>query len=249
MPLAQPHNCIFDGCRQRFKTPAQMASHVRNSHREGSEIPTKQRKIIENSSIKKIETEIIENKKSAFNFFYGEKIPKNQIYDNIDERMFDWLHDLQCETTNMKNPCLNLIGIQDYSKITGSKRRKTHFKHYLSCSENLEDKSGKSISTSKLSSTQARCYFKQIFPNIKKPKCKPQILNLNGRRQILGKPSKSTKSKNDLIKTIKNAQGKRVKIFEAEDHQKINNLTFDQAGKDLMNYWIKIDDEKYGKLS
>uniref|UniRef100_A0AC34R061 C2H2-type domain-containing protein n=1 Tax=Panagrolaimus sp. JU765 TaxID=591449 RepID=A0AC34R061_9BILA len=253
LPTAQPHKCIFDGCQQRFKTSTQMASHVRNSHREGSEIPTKQRKIVEKALSKTDEAKVVEKKESAFGYFRGEKIPQNQIYDNIDGKTFDWLHELQIDATNMKNPCLDLIETEDCSKIKGSKRRKTHFKHFLSlnekeCEEESQPKN-LNIPTLKLSTTQARCYFKQIFPNIKKPKCKLQIMNCDGKRQILRKPSKNTKPKNDLFKIIKNAQGKKIKIFDAKDHQKITDLTFDQTGKDLMDYWIKIDDEKYGKLS
>ena len=288
LPLAQPHKCFFENCIARFRTPAQLANHLKTNHRDSDEENPKAKKVEKIIEEEDIKTE--KNTESAFYVFRGKRIPKNQIQDNFDRRIFDWFHEVQIEASRMNKPMLKLIPSRDISSVKGSRKRKIHVDHVLDLVDEPRDNSSKTLPsglvngcrekhfkeivsgpmngsqeastktftpgpvngsqeesskliTSKLSPAEARIHLKKVFPDVRRPSCRPQDIVLDGIRYQL----KRNKSKK-LFKKIKTNEGKFINVFNASDHQKITDMTFDQEGKDMMNYWIKVDDKKFGKM-
>uniref|UniRef100_A0AC34FL70 C2H2-type domain-containing protein n=1 Tax=Panagrolaimus sp. ES5 TaxID=591445 RepID=A0AC34FL70_9BILA len=248
LPQAQPHKCIFDDCLQRFKTFSQLNSHVKNAHKEASPESLKPKKE------KKDLTSLfpIDADEKAFQWFTGKLIPSEQFEDNIDRRMFDWLHEVQAEAMQMKKPCLQLEASEEYKELKGSKRKKAHCKNYLKLVDgsigDISPKSANSNTLSQMNTIKTRKHLKSIFSSIGKPKLSnlksKNTITINGKKVKLVKPQQNsslkTKSINSLFKTINTEDGP-IHIVEAENHHEITKMTL---GDEMIQEWIKWDDER-----
>uniref|UniRef100_A0A914PH42 Uncharacterized protein n=1 Tax=Panagrolaimus davidi TaxID=227884 RepID=A0A914PH42_9BILA len=190
---------------------------------------------------------LIDENETAFKWFTGKLIPAEQFEDNIDRRMFDWLHEVQSECSKMEKPCLKLEPSEEYKKLKGSKRKKTHCKNYLSLVDGSESmKNAKNpIPTTlpQMNSIKTRKHLKSIFTSISKPKPKSKHENsitLNGKKLKLTKSYQNSTKTKSLFKMIETEDGP-YHIIAAENHHEITKMTL---GEDIIQEWIQWDNEK-----